>query len=206
MLVALAYGCLTHAFITHDFSLKLAANHSHTALPLVYRITAVWGNHEGSILLWSLILSGWTLAVSLFSNQLDAPRVARVLGVMGLVSTGFLLFTLFTSNPFTRLLPAAPLLVELRHLLLQLVQPGLGNLRRVLRHGELRAAAAEGDEGEIFARGPQMLVGYLHPEDEADVFDAESAPVFIDYNHVCDLGNLLVARALAKAIPELRMV
>ena len=107
VLVALAYGCLTHAFITHDFSLQLAANHSHTALPLVYRITAVWGNHEGSILLWSLIMSGWTLAVAFLSRQLDEAMVARVLAVMGLISTGFLLFTLFTSNPFERLLPAA---------------------------------------------------------------------------------------------------
>jgi cytochrome c-type biogenesis protein CcmF len=106
-LVALSYACLTHAFVTHDFSVQLAANHSHTALPLIYRITAVWGNHEGSILLWSLVLSGWTLAVALLSRQLDAAMVARVLGVMGLVSCGFLLFTLLTSNPFERLLPAA---------------------------------------------------------------------------------------------------
>jgi cytochrome c-type biogenesis protein CcmF len=75
-------------------------------LPLVYRITAVWGNHEGSILLWSLILSGWTLAVSIFSRQLDDRMVARVLGVMGLISCGFMLFTLLTSNPFERMFPA----------------------------------------------------------------------------------------------------
>ena len=77
-------------------------------LPLVYKFTAVWGNHEGSILLWSLILAGWTLAVSIFSKQLDERMIARVLGVMGLISCGFILFTLLTSNPFTRLLPAAP--------------------------------------------------------------------------------------------------
>ncbi|MES2978312.1 MAG: heme lyase CcmF/NrfE family subunit [Pseudomonadota bacterium] len=106
-LIAVAYGCLTHAFVVNDFSVLLAANHSHTTLPLVYRLTAVWGNHEGSILLWSLILSGWTLAVALFSRQLDAAVAARVLAVMGLISCGFLLFTLFTSNPFERLLPAA---------------------------------------------------------------------------------------------------
>jgi cytochrome c-type biogenesis protein CcmF len=105
--VAIAYACLTHAFITNDFSVMLAARHSNTALPLVYKFTAVWGNHEGSILLWSLILSGWTLAVSIFSKQLDDRMVARVLGVMGLISCGFLLFTLLTSNPFERLLPAA---------------------------------------------------------------------------------------------------
>ena len=105
--VAIAYACLTHAFVTNDFSVLLAARHSNTALPLVYKFTAVWGNHEGSILLWSLILAGWTLAVSIFSKQLDDRMVARVLGVMGLISCGFLLFTLLTSNPFERLLPAA---------------------------------------------------------------------------------------------------
>jgi cytochrome c-type biogenesis protein CcmF len=105
LFLAIAYGCLTHAFITNDFSVALAANHSNSNLPLVFRITAVWGNHEGSILLWALILAGWTLAVSIFSRQLDDRMVARVLGVMGLVSCGFLLFTLFTSNPFERLFP-----------------------------------------------------------------------------------------------------
>ncbi|MFM9915129.1 MAG: heme lyase CcmF/NrfE family subunit [Rhizobacter sp.] len=106
--VAIAYGCLTYSFVNNDFSVLLAAEHSNSSLPLIYRYTAVWGNHEGSILLWSLILSGWTLAVSIFSKRLDDVTVARVLGVMGLVSCGFMLFTLFTSNPFDRLLPAAP--------------------------------------------------------------------------------------------------
>ena len=108
LFIAIAYACLTYSFIDNDFSVLLAARHSNSALPLVYRITAVWGNHEGSILLWSLILAGWTLAVSVFSKQLDEVTVARVLGVMGLISCGFILFTLFTSNPFERLLPAAP--------------------------------------------------------------------------------------------------
>jgi cytochrome c-type biogenesis protein CcmF len=108
LFVGLAYGCLTYAFINNDFSVMLAAQHSNSTLPLIYRITAVWGNHEGSILLWSLILAGWTLAVSIFSKQLDDRMIARVLGVMGLISCGFILFTLLTSNPFIRLLPAAP--------------------------------------------------------------------------------------------------
>jgi cytochrome c-type biogenesis protein CcmF len=106
--VLIAYACLTQAFLANDFSVKLVAEHSHSDLPLGYRVTAAWGNHEGSILLWSLILAGWTLAVALWSKPLDAPTRARVLGVMGLVSCGFLLFTLFTSNPFERLLPAPP--------------------------------------------------------------------------------------------------
>jgi len=104
----ISYVCLTYTFVNNDFSVLLAAQHSNSTLPLVYRYTAVWGNHEGSILLWSLILSGWTLAVAIFSKELDETTVARVLGVMGLISCGFLLFTLFTSNPFERLVPAAP--------------------------------------------------------------------------------------------------
>lgn len=107
VLLAFSYACLTHAFVVDDFSVALAANHSHTDLPLLYRLTAVWGNHEGSILLWSLIMAAWTLAVAVFSRQLDVQMRARVLSVMGLVSVGFLLFTLLTSNPFERMLPAA---------------------------------------------------------------------------------------------------
>jgi len=105
LFLAISYGCLTHAFVTNDFSVALAANHSNSNLPLVFRITAVWGNHEGSILLWALIMAGWTLAVSIFSRQLDERMVARVLGIMGLISCGFLLFTLRTSNPFERMFP-----------------------------------------------------------------------------------------------------
>jgi cytochrome c-type biogenesis protein CcmF len=106
-LLAVAYACLTIAFVQDDFSVLLAAEHSNTALPLHYKITAVWGNHEGSILMWCLIAAGWTVAVALFSRQLPKVMVARVIGIMGLVSVGFLLFTLLTSNPFERLLPAA---------------------------------------------------------------------------------------------------
>ncbi|MBC8055486.1 MAG: heme lyase CcmF/NrfE family subunit, partial [Rhizobiales bacterium] len=105
---ALAFAALTHAFVINDFSVLYVAQHSNSALPVVYRVTAVWGGHEGSILLWVLILAGWTLAVSIFSKPLDAITVARILGVMGLISCGFLLFTLLTSNPFERMLPAAP--------------------------------------------------------------------------------------------------
>ena len=107
-LLLVSYVCLTHAFVTHDFTVLLAANHSHSALPLIYRLSAVWGNHEGSILLWALILGGWTLAVTVFSRGIDLPMKARVLGVMGLISVGFLLFTLLTSNPFERVFPAPP--------------------------------------------------------------------------------------------------
>ncbi len=97
--IAVAYLCLTYTFITSDFSVLYAAEHSNSLLPLAYRIAAVWGGHEGSMLLWVLILSGWTCAVSLFSRNLPEDMVARVLGVLGLVTIGFLLFILFTSNP-----------------------------------------------------------------------------------------------------------
>ena len=107
-LIAIAYLCLTYAFITHDFSVTYVANNSNSLLPLVYRITAVWGGHEGSLLLWALMLAGWTLAVTIFSRHLPEEIVSRVLGVMGLVSVGFLSFMIFTSNPFDRLLIAPP--------------------------------------------------------------------------------------------------
>src|ERR687888_2183919 len=108
ILVAFAFGCLTYAFVTNDFSVGYVAQHSNTALPLHYRIAGVWGGHEGSLLLWTLMLGVWMVAVTLFSTHLPEEMVARVLGVMGLVSAGFLAFMLFTSNPFDRLLPAPP--------------------------------------------------------------------------------------------------
>ena len=106
--IAFAFGCLTWAFVTSDFSLQLAAVNSHTDTPLIYKITGVWGNHEGSLLLWALSLSLWTVAVTVFSRNLPDAFMARVLGVLGWISAGFLSFTLVTSNPFDRLLPALP--------------------------------------------------------------------------------------------------
>ena len=105
--IAIAFGALTHAFISNDFSVLYVASNSNSALPLQYRIAAVWGGHEGSMLLWVLILAAWAVAIARFSRHLPGEFVARVLGVMGLVSAGFLAFLLFTSNPFTRLIPAA---------------------------------------------------------------------------------------------------
>ncbi|MEJ2760223.1 MAG: heme lyase CcmF/NrfE family subunit [Gammaproteobacteria bacterium] len=104
-LVALSFAALTWAFATNDFSLVYVANNSNSDLPLQYRITAVWGAHEGSMLLWMMVFSAWTLAVTIFSKQLPEAFVARVLGVMGMISTGFLLFILLTSNPFIRQFP-----------------------------------------------------------------------------------------------------
>jgi len=106
-LIVTAFVCLAIAFVQSDFSVLYVAQHSNTMLPLRYRLAAVWGGHEGSLLLWVLMLSLWTLAVAVFSRQLPETMVARVLGVLGLIAAGFLLFILLTSNPFERLLPGA---------------------------------------------------------------------------------------------------
>jgi cytochrome c-type biogenesis protein CcmF len=103
--VAIAFCCLGYSFITNDFSVLNVATNSNSQLPLHYRLAATWGSHEGSLLLWTLMLSLWTVAVSLFSRHLPEEMVARVLSVMGIVSVGFLLFMLLTSNPFARLSP-----------------------------------------------------------------------------------------------------
>jgi cytochrome c-type biogenesis protein CcmF len=108
VLVALAFGCLAWSFLTSDFSVENVALHSNSKLPSYYRFAATWGSHEGSLLLWLLMLTGWAGAVTLFSRNLPAAVVARVLAIMGLIAVGFLLFLLLTSNPFARLMPAAP--------------------------------------------------------------------------------------------------
>ncbi|MEI7457189.1 MAG: heme lyase CcmF/NrfE family subunit [Nitrosomonadales bacterium] len=105
--ISIAFATLAYAFLGNDFSVLYVAQHSNSQLPGQYRFAAIWGGHEGSLLLWALLLSVWTAAVALFSRHLPEEMVARVLGVMGLISVGFLLFMLFTSSPFDRLLPAA---------------------------------------------------------------------------------------------------
>src|SRR2546421_4988597 len=105
VLVAFAFGCLAWSFITSDFSVENVAQHSNSRLPVYYRFAATWGSHEGSLLLWLLMLTGWAGAVTLFSRNLPAAVIARVLAIMGLIAVGFLLFLLLTSNPFARLLP-----------------------------------------------------------------------------------------------------
>ncbi len=103
--VVIAFAILTYAFVTQDFSVAYVAQNSNSLLPWYYRFSAVWGAHEGSLLLWILILNVWTVAVAIFSRKLPDDFMARVLGVLGFISFGFLLFTLLTSNPFARLLP-----------------------------------------------------------------------------------------------------
>ncbi len=105
--VALAFAALAWSFVERDFSVLYVAQNSHSELPLFYRIAAVWGAHEGSLLLWALDIAAWTLAVAAASASLEAPFRSRVLGILGLISMGFLLFMLATSNPFARLIPAA---------------------------------------------------------------------------------------------------
>ena len=103
-----AFICLTYSFMVDDFTVAYVANNSNSALPWYYKFSAVWGAHEGSLLLWGLILAGWTFAVSIFSRQLPEEMLARVLAVMGIISIGFLLFLIITSNPFERLLFDTP--------------------------------------------------------------------------------------------------
>ncbi len=101
-----AFGVLTAAFVTQDFSVRYVAENSNSLLPLAYRYSAVWGAHEGSLLLWALVLALWNGAVALWSKRLPIEVLARVLGVLGIIGIGFLAFLIFTSNPFARLLPA----------------------------------------------------------------------------------------------------
>lgn len=107
--VSIAFFCLSYAFAHDDFSVKYVATNSNSLLPYYYKICAVWGGHEGSLLLWILMLSGWTLAVAVFSRSLPLDMQARVLGVLGFIAVGFLLFIVITSNPFDRTLPMPPL-------------------------------------------------------------------------------------------------
>ncbi|VAX13596.1 Cytochrome c heme lyase subunit CcmF [hydrothermal vent metagenome] len=101
--ISLAFAILLSAFINNDFSLVYVASNSNSDLPLPYRISALWGAHEGSLLLWTMLLSLWTVAVASFSKSLPQDTVARVIAIMGLISIGFLLFMLLTSNPFDRI-------------------------------------------------------------------------------------------------------
>jgi len=104
--LAVSFACLVYVFIQNDFSVLYAAQNSNTKLPLEFRISAVWGAHEGSLLLWALVLALWTYAVTIFSKKIPDVMIARVLAVMGFISIGFMLFILVTSNPFTRIFPA----------------------------------------------------------------------------------------------------
>ena len=122
LFVVFAFACLTWSFLQSDFSVAYVASHSQLALPTVYKVSAVWGAHEGSLLLWIVIMAAWTVAVGRYSRKLPEAFSARVIGVLGLLSVGFLLFTIFTSNPFERLAIAPPDGADLNPLL---QDPGL---------------------------------------------------------------------------------
>ncbi len=122
LFMLVAYGCLTYSFLVHDFSVAYVAQNSNTHLPTLYLVSGVWGAHEGSLLFWAVTLALWTGAVVLFSRSMPETMVARVVGVMGLVSVGFLSFMLFTSNPFDRLINVP---LEGRELNPLLQDPGL---------------------------------------------------------------------------------
>ncbi|MDA9556828.1 heme lyase CcmF/NrfE family subunit [Vibrio sp.] len=109
LLLAFSFGILLWAFYTNDFTVQYVVSNSNTQLPWYYRLTAVWGAHEGSLLLWVLIQAGWTVAVATFSRGMPQESVARVLSVMGVINVGFLLFIIVTSNPFLRTLPNFPI-------------------------------------------------------------------------------------------------
>ena len=108
LILSVSFGALFYVFAINDFSVQYVVNNSNTTLPIYYRLSAVWGSHEGSLLLWIWLLSLWSAAVALFSKRLPQEAVARVLGIMGIISIGLLLFVLFTSNPFTRTFPDFP--------------------------------------------------------------------------------------------------
>ncbi|WP_369743537.1 heme lyase CcmF/NrfE family subunit [Pseudidiomarina sp. PP-1MA] len=123
LFTAVAYAALTWGFVVNDFTIAYVAHNSNTALPLMYRITAVWGSHEGSFLLWMLMQAGWIAAVAMFSRRMPLTMMARVLAILGLISIGFYLFMMSVSNPFERALPLIP--VDGRDLNPLLQDPGM---------------------------------------------------------------------------------
>ncbi|HHB91841.1 MAG TPA: heme lyase CcmF/NrfE family subunit [Thioploca sp.] len=121
----IAYACLTYAFVMNDFSVLYVANNSNTELPIIYRVVSVWGGHEGSLLLWTMMLGFWTVAVAIFSRSLPQITATRVIAVMGFISCGFLLFMILTSNPFDRFASLTQVPINGRDLNPLLQDPGL---------------------------------------------------------------------------------
>ncbi|MDP3612220.1 MAG: cytochrome c biogenesis protein CcsA, partial [Rubrivivax sp.] len=120
-LITFSFACLVISFVNNDFSVLNVAEHSNSALPMMYRVAASWGSHEGSLVLWLLMQAAWTSAVAVFSRNLPQPMLARILAVMGWLTLTFLLFVLLTSNPFERLFPTP---LDGRDLNPQLQDPG----------------------------------------------------------------------------------
>src|SRR5215813_8796137 len=162
VMVATAIGCLVASFVNLDFSVRYVAENANSALPMVYRVSAVWGAHEGSLLLWIFLLAVWTVAVALGTSRIPSRFSARVLGVLGVISFAFLLFTLCTSNPFTRLIPAAP---DGRDLNPLLQDPGLAIHPPMLYTGYVGFAVAFAFAGAAMLEGrmDQMWARWTRP-------------------------------------------
>ena len=150
VMVATAMGCIITSFVTNDFSVAYVAENSNSALPLFYRVAALWGAHDGSLILWIFLLACWTLAVSIGTQKLPPKFAARVLGVLGVVSFGFLLYTLATSNPFLRLDPPAPDGQDLNPIL---QDPGLAGHPPILYTGYVGLAVAFAFAGAAMLEG-----------------------------------------------------
>jgi len=162
VMVATAIGCLVASFVNLDFSVKYVAENANSALPMVYRVSAVWGAHEGSLLLWIFLLAVWTVAVAIGTTRIPPRFSARVLGVLGVISFAFLLFTLCTSNPFVRLDPAAP---DGRDLNPLLQDPGLAIHPPMLYTGYVGFAVAFAFAGAAMLEGrmDQMWARWTRP-------------------------------------------
>ena len=155
--VLIAFGCLIIAFIDHDYSVAYVAQNSNTSLPLVYLIAASWGGHEGSVLLWALVLAGWTVAINI-SDRIDSHFRAAVCGILGCLSVGFLLFILITSNPFVRLLPP---LLEGRDLNPLLQDSGMALHPPLLYFGYVGLAVPFAFALVVLIKG-EMVTAWLH--------------------------------------------
>jgi cytochrome c-type biogenesis protein CcmF len=162
VMVATAIGCLVASFVNLDFSVRYVAENANSALPMVYRVSAVWGAHEGSLLLWIFLLAVWTVAVAIGTTRIPPRFSARVLGVLGVISFAFLLFTLCTSNPFLRLQPAAP---DGRDLNPLLQDPGLAIHPPMLYTGYVGFAVAFAFAGAAMLEGrmDQMWARWTRP-------------------------------------------
>ena len=162
VMVATAIGCLVASFVNLDFSVKYVAENANSALPMVYRVSALWGAHEGSLLLWIFLLAVWTVAVALGTSRIPPRFSARVLGVLGVISFAFLLFTLWTSNPFERLDPAA---ADGRDLNPLLQDPGLAIHPPMLYTGYVGFAVAFAFAGAAMLEGrmDQMWARWTRP-------------------------------------------
>jgi cytochrome c-type biogenesis protein CcmF len=162
VMVATAIGCLVASFVNLDFSVRYVAENANSALPMVYRVSALWGAHEGSLLLWIFLLAVWTVAVAIGTTRIPPRFSARVLGVLGVISFAFLLFTLCTSNPFLRLEPAAP---DGRDLNPLLQDPGLAIHPPMLYTGYVGFAVAFAFAGAAMLEGrmDQMWARWTRP-------------------------------------------